>query len=67
MILDNAQCITNDKSMVATAYYAIDTTYCWCLSDTPVMDNLRKLYLLLRFLRIQPCSDTSRINAVSAT
>ena len=54
MILDEAQCIKNDQSQTAAACCALDATYRWCLSGTPVMNNLRELYSLLKFLRVQP-------------
>ncbi|KAE8371299.1 SNF2 family N-terminal domain-containing protein [Aspergillus bertholletiae] len=57
VILDEAQYIKNDRSKVAMASCAIDATYRWCLSGTPVMNHLRELYSLLKFLRVQPYSN----------
>ncbi|RDH26131.1 SNF2 family N-terminal domain-domain-containing protein [Aspergillus welwitschiae] len=54
VILDEAQSIKNDRSKVATACCALDATYRWCLSGTPVMNSPREFCSLLRFLRIHP-------------
>ncbi|KAB8240416.1 SNF2 family N-terminal domain-containing protein [Aspergillus flavus] len=54
VILDEAQFIKIDQSQTAAACCALDATYRWCLSGTPVMNNLRELYSLLKFLRVQP-------------
>lgn len=65
VILDEAQYIKNDRSKVAIASCAIDATYRWCLSGTPVMNNLRELYSLLKFLRVQPYSNLDSFTTVS--
>ncbi|KAI9041053.1 DEAD/DEAH box helicase [Aspergillus affinis] len=57
VILDEAQCIKNDRSKAAAACCAVDATYRWCLSGTPMMNSLPELYSLLKFLRVQPSSD----------
>ncbi|KAL4961359.1 DEAD/DEAH box helicase [Aspergillus stella-maris] len=56
VILDEAQGIKNDKSCTALACCEIDATYRWCLTGTPVMNNLRELYSLFKFLRIESFS-----------
>lgn len=55
VILDEAQWITNNKLKTVTACCVIDATYCWFLGGTPVMNNPRELYLLLKFVHVEPC------------
>lgn len=52
VILDEAQNIKNDRSNAAMGCCAIDATYRWCLSATPLMNHQRELYSLLKFLRV---------------
>ncbi|EEP78640.1 rad8 protein [Uncinocarpus reesii 1704] len=54
VIVDEAQCIKNKNTKAARACYAIRSTYRWCMSGTPMMNNVTELYSLLRFLRIGP-------------
>ncbi|GIJ84964.1 hypothetical protein Asppvi_003819 [Aspergillus pseudoviridinutans] len=52
VVLDEAQNIKNDRSNAAMGCCAIDATYRWCLSATPLMNHQRELYSLLKFLRV---------------
>lgn len=65
VILDEAQGIKNDKSCTALACCEIDATYRWCLTGTPVMNNLREIYSLLKFLRMESFSALDAFHAVS--
>ncbi|KAI3014151.1 hypothetical protein CBS147347_11523 [Aspergillus niger] len=72
VILDEAQSIKNDRSKVAIACCALDATYRWCLSGTPVMNSPREFCSLLRFLRVHPStaldvSNTTRQPASDTT
>lgn len=65
VILDEAQCIKNDRSKTAMACCAIDATYRWCLSGTPLMNDPRELTSLFKFLRVQGFCNTDPFNPVS--
>ncbi|KAK9782851.1 putative SNF2 family N-terminal domain-containing protein [Seiridium cardinale] len=54
IILDEAHNIKNDKSKTAQACWAIRATYRLCMTGTPMMNNVRELFSLIRFLRISP-------------
>ncbi|CAG8582130.1 7483_t:CDS:2 [Ambispora gerdemannii] len=57
VILDEAQSIKNQKTKAAKACCSIDSLYRWCLSGTPIQNNIEELYSLIKFLRIEPYCD----------
>ncbi|KAL2262941.1 hypothetical protein VTK26DRAFT_8867 [Humicola hyalothermophila] len=57
IILDEAQCIKNKETQGAKGVHQINATYRWCLTGTPMMNNVSELYPLVRFLRIRPYCD----------
>ncbi|KJZ72565.1 hypothetical protein HIM_08089 [Hirsutella minnesotensis 3608] len=57
VILDEAQCIKNDKTKTAKACHMLQSTYRWCLTGTPMMNGVKELFSLVRFLRIKPYCD----------
>ena len=65
VILDEAQCIKNDRSKTAMACCTINTTYCWCLSGTPLMNDPRELTSLFKFLWVQGFCNAKPFNPVS--
>jgi hypothetical protein len=66
VIIDEAQCIKNRNTKSALACYGINATYRWCMSGTPMMNNVTELHSLLKFLRIRPYSDLEQFNKASA-
>lgn len=54
VIVDEAQCIKNAKTKNAKAVHQLKSEYRWCLTGTPMMNNVSELSSLITFLRIEP-------------
>ncbi|KAJ9155266.1 DNA repair protein RAD5 [Pleurostoma richardsiae] len=57
VILDEAQCIKNEKTLAAIGACRVKAMHRWCLTGTPMMNGVHELYSLIRFLRIRPYSN----------
>lgn len=57
VILDEAHTIKNRNAKATQACYALKAEYRWCLTGTPMQNNLDELQSLIRFLRIKPYND----------
>ncbi|KAK3713906.1 DNA repair protein rad16 [Vermiconidia calcicola] len=57
LILDEAHSIKSRTTGVAKACFALDGTYKWCLSGTPVQNRIGEFFSLLRFLEVRPFAD----------
>ncbi|XXG45426.1 hypothetical protein AAC387_Pa02g0510 [Persea americana] len=54
VVLDEAHTIKSSRSRVAQAAFEL-TSHCrWCLTGTPLQNNLEDLYSLLCFLHVEP-------------
>lgn len=56
-ILDEAHTIKNRNAKATKACYALRAEYRWCLTGTPMQNNLDELQSLIKFLRIKPYND----------
>jgi SNF2 family DNA or RNA helicase len=57
VILDEAHTIKNRNAKSTKACCALDAEYRWCLTGTPMQNNLDELQSLVKFLRITPYDD----------
>ena len=57
VILDEAHTIKNRNAKATQACYALRAEYRWCLTGTPLQNNLDELQSLIRFLRIKPYNE----------
>lgn len=57
VILDEAHSIKNRNAKSTLAAYDLQAWYRWCLTGTPMQNNLDELQSLIRFLQIKPYSE----------
>lgn len=54
---DEAQHIKNRTTKAAKAAVALKAKYRWCLTGTPIQNNVEELFSLFQFLRAKPLDD----------
>ncbi|KAB5566446.1 SNF2 family N-terminal domain-containing protein [Coniochaeta sp. 2T2.1] len=63
VILDEAHSIKNRNAKATKACCALRAEYRWCLTGTPMQNNLDELQSLIHFLRVQPYDDLAEWRA----
>ncbi|KAK3349901.1 SNF2 family N-terminal domain-containing protein [Lasiosphaeria hispida] len=63
VILDEAHSIKNRNAKATKAVCSLRSEYRWCLTGTPMQNNLDELQSLVHFLRIQPYDDLAEWRA----
>ncbi|CAN6457458.1 unnamed protein product [Victoria cruziana] len=56
IILDEAHYIKDRRCNTAKAVFALESTYKWALSGTPLQNRVGELYSLVRYLQVYPYS-----------
>lgn len=64
VILDEAQCIKNKTTKAARAACQLKSLTRFCLTGTPMMNNVGELYSLIHFLRIKPYNEYAKFQQV---
>ncbi|XP_008438555.2 DNA repair protein RAD5B [Cucumis melo] len=54
VVLDEAHTIKSSKTQTAQAAFTLNSYCRWCLTGTPLQNNLEDLFSLLCFLRVEP-------------
>ncbi|RSH87961.1 uncharacterized protein EHS24_000484 [Apiotrichum porosum] len=54
VVIDEAQNIKNHKTAAAKSAVELRAKYRWCLTGTPIQNNVEELYSLFKFLRARP-------------
>ncbi|KAF9523816.1 SNF2 family N-terminal domain-containing protein [Crepidotus variabilis] len=62
VILDEAHNIKNVKTKGAIACCELDAKFRWCLTGTPMQNNVTELYSLIKFLRVKPLNNWDTFN-----
>ncbi|KAJ3519674.1 hypothetical protein NMY22_g13094 [Coprinellus aureogranulatus] len=62
VVLDEAHTIKNAKTKGAVACCALEAKYRWCLTGTPMQNDVSDIHSLFKFLRVKPYSDVGRFN-----
>ncbi len=63
VIIDEAQCIKNKNTKAAMGAAQLQALTRFCMSGTPMMNNVGELYSLIHFLRIKPYNSSEKFNA----
>ncbi|KAJ7868591.1 SNF2 family N-terminal domain-containing protein [Mycena olivaceomarginata] len=66
IILDEAHTIKNRKTKTAQACWDLQAKFRWCLTATPMQNEVDEFFPLLKFLHIKPLNDWDRFNLLIA-
>ncbi|RXK39749.1 hypothetical protein M231_02942 [Tremella mesenterica] len=66
VVIDEAQNIKNHNTNAAKAAVALQAKYRWCLTGTPIQNNVQELYSLFKFLRAKPLDDWDTFKRIVA-
>ncbi len=64
IFLDEAHCIKNKATKASKAAKNLTALTRWCLTGTPMMNNVGEFYSLIHFLRIRPYNEWQRFQDV---
>ncbi|KAJ6469390.1 SNF2 family N-terminal domain-containing protein [Mycena sanguinolenta] len=64
--LDEAHTIKNRKTKTAAACFDLQARFRWCLTATPMQNEVDEFFSLLKFLRIKPLNEWDRFNQLIA-
>ncbi|KAK3829267.1 MAG: SNF2 family N-terminal domain-containing protein [Benniella sp.] len=67
VVIDEAHGIKNRHTKSSKACAQVVATYRWCLTGTPVQNNVEELFSLIRFLAIKPYCDWDEFRTKIAT
>jgi SNF2 family DNA or RNA helicase len=62
IILDEAHVIKSHKTKMATSCFALQATYRWCLTGTPIQNGAKDLFSYFKFLKAYPLNDYGTFN-----
>lgn len=62
VIIDEAQCIKNKNTKAALGAAKLQSLTRFCMTGTPMMNNVTELYSLIHFLRIKPYNVAENFN-----
>lgn len=63
IVLDEAQAIKNRNAFASKAVIYLKAKYRFCLSGTPMQNNVEELYPIIRFLQIKPYNNLQKFRA----
>jgi len=67
VILDEAQCIKSKQTGAARAACFLKSQTRFCLTGTPMMNNVGELYSLIHFLKIKPYNEYTTFQKVGSS
>ena len=62
VIIDEAQCMKNKNTRAAAGACRLRADTRFCMTGTPMMNNVGELFSLIQFLRIKPYCDSTRFS-----